>query len=99
MSEKHMAIIDNADGVAGNICSLCSIWKPLAEFSRRMEDGVPTGDGYQNACKPCRSAAEMEWYRAEGEAAKARLREQYRVHREKRLGWMRVYRAENREKI
>jgi 5-methylcytosine-specific restriction endonuclease McrA len=94
-----MAIIYNAEGVAGKICRRCTIWQPLTEYSRRMEHGVPTGDGYQNDCKKCRSATELKRYRAKGEAGKARLREQYRNHREKRLGAMRVYRTVNREKV
>jgi len=99
MLEKYMAIIYNAEGVPGKICRVCSSWQPLTEFSRRMEHGAPTGDGYQNDCKKCRSAAELRRYRAKGEAGKARLREQYRIHREKRLGAMRDYRAVNREKV
>lgn len=94
-----MTIIHDDVDIAGKICRKCCQWKPLSEYSRRIEHGVPTGDGYQNACKPCRSAAELARYYAKGETAKARLREQYRVHREKRLGVLRVYRTVNREKI
>jgi 5-methylcytosine-specific restriction endonuclease McrA len=94
-----MPIIENAEHIPGKVCRTCGEWKSLAEYSRRMEHGIPTGDGYQNDCKKCRSAAELKRYRAKGEAGKARLREQYRTHREKRLGAMRVYRAVNREKV
>jgi hypothetical protein len=94
-----MTIIENSDHIAGKICCACGDWKPLADYSRRMEHGVPTGDGYQNACKPCRSSAEMARYRAKGEVAKARLREQYAIHREKRLAEMRAYRSANRDKV
>jgi 5-methylcytosine-specific restriction endonuclease McrA len=94
-----MTIIENSDHIAGKICRTCGDWKPLAEYSRRMEHGAPTGDGYQNACKPCRSSAEMTRYRAKGEVAKARLREQYIIHRKKRLAEMRAYRSANRDKV
>jgi 5-methylcytosine-specific restriction endonuclease McrA len=94
-----MPIVENADHIPGKVCRTCGEWKPLTEYSRRMEHGVPTGDGYQNDCKRCRSAAELKRYRAKGEAGKARLREQFITHREKRLGAMRVYRTVNREKV
>lgn len=94
-----MAIIENADHTAGKICRACGYWKSLDYYSRRMEHGKPTGDGYQNACKPCRSAAEMARYRAKGETAKMQLRAQYIAHREKRLAAMRVYRRINRERV
>jgi 5-methylcytosine-specific restriction endonuclease McrA len=94
-----MAIVENAAHIPGKICRTCDEWKPLDEYSRRMEHGVPTGDGYQNDCKGCRSAAELKRYRAKGEAGKIRLHEQYTIHREKRLAEMRAYRVSNREKV
>jgi 5-methylcytosine-specific restriction endonuclease McrA len=94
-----MTIIHDDADIAGKICRKCCQWKPLSEYSRRIEHGVPTGDGYQNACKPCRSAAELARYYAKGETAKARLREQYRSHREKRLEAMRVYRSAKHAQI
>lgn len=94
-----MTIVENADHTAGKICRACGLWKSLDHYSRRLEHGKPTGDGYQNACKPCRSAAEMARYRANGETSKARLRTQYITHREKRLAAMQVYRRINRERV
>jgi 5-methylcytosine-specific restriction endonuclease McrA len=94
-----MTVVENADHIPGKVCRTCGEWKSLTEYSRRMEHGIPTGDGYQNDCKRCRSAAELKRYRAKGEAGKTRLREQYIAHREKRLDAMRVYRIVNREKV
>jgi hypothetical protein len=94
-----MTIVENAEHIAGKICRACGDWKPLAEYSRRMEHDVPTGDGFQNGCKPCRSSAEMVRYRAKGEAAKTYLRDQYTAHRERRLADMRMYRTINRDKV
>lgn len=94
-----MPIVENADHILGKVCRTCGEWKPLTEYSRRMEHGVPIGDGYRNACKQCRSFAEMVRYRAKGEAAKTYLRNQYKAHRERRLADMRMYRAVNRDKV
>jgi 5-methylcytosine-specific restriction endonuclease McrA len=94
-----MAIIYNADSLAGKLCAKCNHWKPLTEYSRRMEHGVPTGDGYQNACKKCRSAAEFARYHSNPESIQAANRARHAAKREQRLAAMRAYRAANREKI
>lgn len=94
-----MAIVYNANNVAGKLCTNCSQWKPLAEYSRRMEHGLPTGDGFQSACKKCRSIAELARYRANPEPIRAANRARHAARREQRLAAMHVYRATNREKI
>jgi 5-methylcytosine-specific restriction endonuclease McrA len=94
-----MTITHNSYGIAGKVCHVCSEWKPLTKYSPRKEHGVPTGDGYQNACKKCRSAAELVRYHANPEPIRAANRDRHAAKRELRLKAMRAYRAANRETI
>jgi 5-methylcytosine-specific restriction endonuclease McrA len=47
-----MAIVYDADGVAGKICNKCGEWKPVSEFHRHSK----ARDGYKADCKSCRNA-------------------------------------------
>jgi 5-methylcytosine-specific restriction endonuclease McrA len=94
-----MTITHNSDGLAGKVCHVCGEWKPLTKYSPRKEHGVPTGDGYQNACKKCRSAAELARYHANPEPIRAANRDRHAAKRELRLEAMRAYQAANRETI
>lgn len=92
-------VIHEREGVGGKVCSGCQEWQPLAHFSPRREHGVPTGDGFQNRCKKCRAAAELERYYANAEMIRAANRSQYQKRRDERLAKMRTYRVANREKV
>jgi 5-methylcytosine-specific restriction endonuclease McrA len=91
--------ITERDGVAGKTCTRCDVWKPLIGFSPRMEHGKPTGDGYQNICKACRTFAEMERYYLDPEYGREMNRVSYQIYRERRIAEMRTYRELNRDRI
>jgi hypothetical protein len=42
-----MAIVYDADGLAGKICNKCGEWKPLTEYSGRMELRSKNRDYYR----------------------------------------------------
>jgi 5-methylcytosine-specific restriction endonuclease McrA len=47
-----MAIVYNADGVAGKVCNRCGEWKQVSEFHRYSR----SLDGHKADCKACRNA-------------------------------------------
>jgi 5-methylcytosine-specific restriction endonuclease McrA len=46
-----MAIVYDADGVAGKVCNKCTDWKPVSEFHRFSK----ARDGHKADCKACRN--------------------------------------------
>jgi 5-methylcytosine-specific restriction endonuclease McrA len=76
-----MAIVHNADGVAGKICSRCREWKPLSEFALHRWRGAPIGDGYKSACKICLNADWRAWRMKNTD----KERERYQIYREQNI--------------
>ncbi|HEY1012172.1 MAG TPA: HNH endonuclease signature motif containing protein [Herpetosiphonaceae bacterium] len=91
--------ITECDGVSGKTCTRCNVWKPLIGFSPRLEHGKPTGDGFQNICKACRSATELEKYHLYPDYKRATNRARYIANRAERLIRMREYHAKYRDRL
>lgn len=73
------------DGVEGKICSKCGVWKPLQQFSRKL-------NFYHSHCKECMRAAYAAGPKPDKRAYYARYRAE---HAEK----IARYRTENKEKF
>jgi len=94
-----MAIVYDADGVAGKICNKCGEWKPVTEFSRQTANLRKGGDGYYYTCKKCHSAIRRIQRAANRETINARQRSHYQAHRAEIIAANQAYRAANPEKV
>lgn len=91
-----MAIVCNADGIAGKICNKCGDWKPVSEFSRHR---APKGDGYRYSCRECIRTVRRAYYAANRERFHAKQRAYYQMHSEEIIAANKHYRQANPERV
>ena len=94
-----MAIVYDADGVAGKICNKCGEWKPVTEFSRQTTNLKKGGDGYYYTCKKCHNASRRAHLAQIRDDFNARRREYYRRNCARMIAAVRAYREANPEKV
>jgi 5-methylcytosine-specific restriction endonuclease McrA len=94
-----MAIIYNADGIAGKLCNKCSEWKPVSEFSRQIANLKKGGDGYHYTCKSCHNTIRRAQRVTKRAEVNAKQRAYYQAHREKILAASHRYRELYPERI
>jgi 5-methylcytosine-specific restriction endonuclease McrA len=94
-----MAIVYNADGVAGKVCNKCGEWKQVSEFNIYRKKGVPIGDGLQYWCKACRNIDKRTRRAANPELHRQKSRAYMASRRDQSNNYQRAWRDKNREKV
>jgi 5-methylcytosine-specific restriction endonuclease McrA len=94
-----MAIVYNADGVAGKVCNKCGEWKPMSEFNLYRKKGKTVGDGLQYWCKDCRNADRRTKRAANPERYRQKSRAYMATRREQSNEYQRAWRAANATKV
>jgi hypothetical protein len=68
-----MSLFDHP-AVAGKVCSVCKMWKPLGAFHRKTK----SRDGRQSRCKPCNIAGQIRVHAENPELCRQRISRRHR---------------------